>query len=201
MSISAYVSQGAILDRTRLSAAQNVFAPSGTVRCSNRPLFRSQAARDIGCLLDFDPEVISWSCLPLALRSGKMSHVPDFAVELKRGTVLVDALGAPRWVATAAQDVGYCYESERYCGIDTTHRLANAKDLLGYAGVSISLGDRVRLLACLEEHGPLPLSSCLQVIKNSHDTVGAIAAMVLQRFVTIDLDDAPIGPDTQVSKA
>ncbi len=130
MSTSLYVSQGAILDRTRLSAVQNAFVPSGAVRCLDRPLFRSQAARDLGCLLDVDAEVISWSCLPLELCSQKMSHIPDFAVRLKRGTILVDALGAPRWVVTAAQDAGYRYEGGRYCGIDTTLRLNRP----GFAG-------------------------------------------------------------------
>jgi hypothetical protein len=81
-----------LLAHIRESASCLSFHPRGTVRCQGLPLFRNQAARDLGCLLDVDPDVESWSCLPTVLAYGTGMHVPDFAVERSGGTILVDVV-------------------------------------------------------------------------------------------------------------
>jgi hypothetical protein len=69
-----------VLARIREETSVLFFSPRGTVRCDGRRMFRHRAARDFGCLLDVDPSVISWTCLPMVLRHPQGTHVPDFAV-------------------------------------------------------------------------------------------------------------------------
>ena len=195
-----------LLARMREGASALLFHPRGTVRCRGVPLFRNQAARNLGCLLDVDPDVASWTCLPTVLAYDTGMHVPDFAVERSDGTALVDVVlpdpksPPPDWVPDVASDLGYRYEAFGECDLYEGFRLGNARDLLRYANYRISLGDRVRLLTLLEEQGPMPLSVCMQVIRDGRDPIGVIAAMALRRFVEMDLDDGRIGPETRVSR-
>ena len=53
-----------MLRAARNSALIKTFPPTGTVKCDGARLFRSQAARDVGCLLDVNPSVTSWRCMP-----------------------------------------------------------------------------------------------------------------------------------------
>ncbi|MGP9811378.1 hypothetical protein ACTZWT_07690 [Rhodopseudomonas sp. NSM] len=182
------------------------FPPKCTVRCVGRPMFRTQAARDVGCLLDVDPTVISWTCLPLVLSRRNRHHVPDFSITRPEGVSLVDAqpmLGkrpVPEWVVEAAQAMGYQHETHQEAELRGSIRLENARDLLQYAAYRPSLGDRVRILALLEESGSMPLSSCLEAIQSGRDAIAVIASLALQRFIEIELDDARIGPGTIVSR-
>ncbi|TAH66378.1 MAG: hypothetical protein EWM45_11535 [Rhodopseudomonas palustris] len=182
------------------------FPPKASVRCIGRPMFRTQLARDVGCLLDLDPTVISWTCLPLVLSRRNRHHVPDFSVTRPEGASLVDAKPtfgkrtALEWVGEAAQSLGYQYETRQEAELRGSVRLENARDLLQYAAYRPSLGDRVRILTVLEECGSLPLSSCLQAVRSGHDAIAVIASLALQRFIEIELDEARIGPDTIVSR-
>ena len=67
-----------LLARVRNEAAALSFAPRGAVRCVGLPMFRTPMARDVGCLLDLDPSVISWICLPMVLGRRNRRHVPAF---------------------------------------------------------------------------------------------------------------------------
>lgn len=78
-------------------------------------------------------------------------------------------------------------------------RLRNAKDLLRYAGTVTPLGDRLRLLAALDEHGSLPVAECLKAFQEVRPAAG-IASLILHDYVEVDLDDAPIGPETAVRR-
>jgi hypothetical protein len=150
--------------------------------------------------------VETWTCLPTVITHGDGAHVPDFAVIRSRGSVLVDVVptdaGAPppAWAFDIARDLGYRYEAFGECDLHEGFRLGNARDLLRDANYRISLGDRVRLLTLLDEQGPMPLSVCMQVIRDGRDPIGVIAAMALRRFVEMDLDDGRIGPETRVSR-
>jgi len=205
---SAIVTNGEpdLLARAREGASAFLFTPRGTVRCDGPALFRSQAARDLACLLDIDPDVETWACLPLVLDHPDGMHVPDFIVTRSSGTVLMDAVPIgteahpPWWAPAAAEDAGYGYERHAEADFRKGFRLENARDLLRYANYRISLGDRVRLLTLLEEQGPMPLAVCMQVVRDSRDAIGVIAAMTLHRFVELGLDGARIGPEARVSR-
>ncbi|MBM2715250.1 hypothetical protein JQK88_29375 [Mesorhizobium caraganae] len=185
----------------RAGAARLHFHPRGTVRCVGGPLFRNRAARDLGCLLDLDLAVVEWSCLPLVLERRGDSHVPDFLVVREEGTSIVDAASGSSplepWIENAAAEAGYRYDVQST--IIPGHRLANAMDLLRYARWHCPLGDRVRLLAALDEHGSLTVAECLAAF---HETVpiAGLSSLVLRRFVEIDLDEARIGPETAVRR-
>ncbi|WP_048710682.1 hypothetical protein [Microvirga massiliensis] len=195
-----------LLARIREEASGLALPPRGTVRCVGRPLFRTQVARDVGCLLDIDPAVVSWTCLPRVLHHRDGRHVPDFAVTRATGVTLLDAVPAsgspplPGWMPAAAQELGPRYEVLHEIDVRDGFRLENARDLLRYASYRVSLGDRVRLLALLDEHGPLPLAACMQAVREARDAIGVIAALALRRFLEIELDEARIGPDTRVAR-
>jgi len=78
-------------------------------------------------------------------------------------------------------------------------RLRNARDLLRYAATVTPLGDRLRLLGALEENGSLPLAECLNVFQEVRPVPG-LASLVLHGYVEIDLDGAPIGPESSVRR-
>lgn len=188
------------LEEARRSACANSFYPRGTVRCANSSLFRSATARDVACLLDVDPDVTSWSCLPIELRAGSQYHVPDFEVICTDTRYLLDVDQAPLWVTEAAASAGYDYRLDTYDLEKLSQRLANARDLLRYATYNVSLGDKIRLLSLLDEYGPMSIKDCAPSIQNTSDPIGSIASMVLRRIVEMDLDDEPIGPDTRISR-
>lgn len=186
-------------DTARAWAKTVAVRPFGTVRCQGTPSFRSQLARDLGCLLDMDDGVDAWSCLSAELSHGDERHVPDFLV--RRGDVheLVDAGRGPGylWLEEAAQDRGCAYVLQPPALIQDGFRLSNAKDLLRYARWDCPLGDRVRLMAGLEENGSLTVAECLAAFRETRPIAG-LAALALRRFVSIDIDSAPIGPSTSV---
>jgi hypothetical protein len=193
------------LARIRHDALANAFVPRGTVGCHGEALFRTRAARDAACLFDLDSSVIAWICLPELIVRNRQHHVPDFAVERASGLTLVDVIPAigplpPKWTAAAVEARGCRYETILESCFKDDFRLDNARDLLRYVSYDVSLGDRVRLLAFLDEHGPAPLATCMSVLGNMRDPVGAIASLALRLFVEIELDQAPLGPDSIVSR-
>lgn len=194
-----------LLDAARAEAGNRHFSPRGTVRCVGGPMFKNQLARDLACLFDLDPSVREWSCLPLALGSDDMVHVPDFMVVRGQGACLVDAvetIEAPsaRWIEGEAMRRGYTYERVTSDEFRAGARLANARDLLRYARWHCPLGDRVRLLAALDEHGSMTVAECLPAFLEIRPIAG-LSSLILQRFVEIDLDEARIGPETQVRRS
>lgn len=80
--------QAATLRAARNSASIRTFQPAGTVKCDGVRLFRSQSARDVGCLLDVNPSVASWRCMPMPFGAGGIAHVPDFQVFGEDGATL-----------------------------------------------------------------------------------------------------------------
>jgi hypothetical protein len=178
------------------------YFPKGTVRCSGVPTFRSQMARDFGCILDVDKNVRSWSCLTTKLVRGDLEHIPDFTAEGQYGPTLFDVGpedgAANAWVAEAASEAGLHYQTVHPEKIYVGFTLKNACDLLRYANWACPLGDRLRLLTALEEHGSLTVSESLSAFRETLAVAG-LASLVLNRFIHVELDDAPIAPDTIVT--
>ena len=185
----------------RCEAGKAWFVPRGTVRCAGSPLFRNQLARDLGCLLDFESDVDEWSCLPVALTSAGRSHIPDFLVCGVQGAWLMDAAecGPESWVVEAARQQGFRYGWRTAKDIRAGARLANARDLLRYARWTCPLGDRVRLLAALDENGSLTVAECLGAFHETRPIAG-LSSLILTRFVEVELDETPIGPETAVRR-
>jgi hypothetical protein len=77
------------------------------------------------------------------------------------------------------------------------YRLQNAKDLLRYAQYQTPLGDRIRLLAALEQEGSATVAECLSVFREISPMAG-LSSLILHRWVTIDLDREFIAPHTTV---
>ncbi|WP_457300147.1 hypothetical protein [Phyllobacterium sp. P5_D12] len=126
-----------ILTSVRAEAARHSYSPRGTVRCVGVPLFRNPLARDCACLLDFDPDVLSWSCLPLELVDKRSFHFPDFRIERSTGPALVDVFqslddASVGWIKERALEAGYQHEIFLGEQINSGFRLHNAKDLLRY---------------------------------------------------------------------
>ncbi|TIS87704.1 hypothetical protein [Mesorhizobium sp.] len=190
-----------VLEAALCRAQSNAFLPRGTVRCQGPPAFRTQLARDLGCLLDVDGEVDTWSCLPAALGPVEDTHIPDFLVRRGRRHTLVDAGPGPGhpWLDRVARERGCDYEAWPKPAFREGFRLSNAKDLLRYARWECPLGDRIRLLGALDEAGSLSLGECLSAFRETRPMAG-LASLVLQRFIEVELDEARIGPETAVRR-
>ena len=197
--------QAVTLRAARNSASIRIFHPVGTVKCDGVPLFRSQAARDVGCILDMNPSVTAWRCMPSPFGAGGIAYVPDFQVFDEDGATLY--LDAPdravsvdvTVIASEAKRIDARYQLLERAEIYDGFRLRNAKDLLRYAGTVTPLGDRLRLLAALDEHGSLPLAECLKTFQETKPVAG-IASLILHGYVEVDLDEAPLGPETAVRR-
>ncbi|MCQ1768064.1 hypothetical protein NOJ28_21205 [Neorhizobium galegae] len=187
------------------SAAQpnsvNIYYPLSTVRCGGPVLFRDQLARDIACILDVDDEVLSWSCRSVPISRGGQIYRPDFHVRRANGSLLVDGVreaAVPDWVWEQADSAGLTYQVVRPSELPPV-RLKNAKDLLRYARYETPLSDRVRLLAALDECSSLTVAEALIVFRETKPMAG-LASMILHRFITIDLDERLVGPETVVRR-
>jgi hypothetical protein len=191
----------AVLHKVTLSP---IYTPVATIKCDGRAQFRSQQARDFACLLDLDPEVARWSTAPPLLRNGDDEYQLDFLVlTVEGGSFLIDVgqeePSPPIWVAGAIESMGYRYRLVAMVGFADSFRLRNAKDLLRYGFYRAPLGDRIRLLAGLEEMGSLTIAECLSAIREGRP-MPTLASLILQGFLEIDLDDALISPETQVRR-
>ena len=207
--LSGSSSEAIALKEAQAAARKFEPFPLRSMRCIALPAFRSQLARDLGCWLDVNPEVDTWECLPCAV------HIPGYG---GRGALRVPDLRV-YWVDGSATfldaDAGQGPSSSGALQIETTAgpyrtiteaeiraepRLSNAKELLRYAGYEVPLGDRIQFLSMLEENGPTPLSDCLRGLRGRTDPIAMIAVLTLRRFISMDLDEAPIGPETVIQR-
>lgn len=182
------------------------YFPFIALKCIGPALYRSRGARDYACLLDLDPSVTSWQCATFLLgdNSSDRKFTIDFIVETTDDRAIVEIWERPpedaRWVTDAARRYGYRYQAVWMPELRKQPRLQNAKDLIRYAGYDAPLGDRIRLLAALDELGSLTLAECLAAIRDGRP-MQTIAAMILQGHVEVDLDTSLLGPDSVIRLA
>ncbi|WP_421406618.1 hypothetical protein [Agrobacterium tumefaciens] len=184
------------------------FPPYPTLKCFGQPLFRNQHARAYACILDLDPDVVSWKCTPEAIVNDSNAIRPrwwhvDFAVETSQEALLVTvwqtSTGGPSWLAGVSERMGYRLHNVSMLDLDPV-RLQNAMDLMRYVGSEVPLGDRVRILAALDEVGTLTLAESLSVIRESRP-MHSVAAMILSGILEVDLSETLLGPDSVVRRA
>ncbi|NTE35221.1 hypothetical protein [Agrobacterium tumefaciens] len=179
------------------------YSPMATIKCDGRAQFRSQQARDFACLLDLDPDVARWSTAPPLLWNGDDEYQLDFVVLTENGSFLIDVgqdePSPPMWLSAAVESIGHRYRPVAMIDFADSFRLQNAKDLLRYGFYRPPLGDRIRLLAGLEEMGSLTIAECLSAIQEGRP-MPTLAALILQGFLQVDLDDALISPETAVRR-
>ncbi|MEB2845975.1 hypothetical protein [Endobacterium cereale] len=179
-----------------------IFYPQHTVRCVGPASFRSQTARDAACLLDVDEDVVSWTCFSEAFHDGNECYRPDLVVEREHGLTVLDVGDGPDpvrpWLAAAVRTAGFEYQVIKHQDLPAI-RLRNARDLLRYARYEVTLDDRIRLLAALDDHGSLTVGETMSAFRGT-PPISALASLVLSRIITIDIDDALIGPETIVRR-
>lgn len=180
--------------------------PLPTLKCLGKPLFRSRQARDLACILDINPGVATWVAPAPTLNFGSCSHTPDFRVTDHDGGVRfldVADRASPVDIEYIEQVVREQRATYRLVAVDEIYdggfRLRNARDLLQYANIKVSLADRLRLLTFLEQEGSLTMSDCFSAIRGA-EPVATIASLILQGFIEVDLDGAFIGPETKVRR-
>jgi hypothetical protein len=193
-----------LLLSARAAASNLSFQRYGTLYCMGLPMFRATSARDYGCLLDVDADVVSWSCLPFTLRHHEHFQVPDLLVRRRLGDELINVIAdesppSPQWAADAAAKRGYTFRDVREHELRTSFRLSNAQDLLQYANWRPRLGDKLRLLSALDEHCSLTVAECLSLFREMPAMAG-LASMILWRIVEVDLDSESIHPKTIVKR-
>lgn len=177
------------------------FPPKATIRCSGTLSFRSRDARDLGCLLDVDDAVERWECLPIELRVGDLTLMPDFLVTFTSGRqCLMDASDhGNEGIEEAASAAGLAYEFVTREQREQGWRLRNARDLLRYGNYRCPLGDRIRVMTALDEVGSFSIADGLALFREIAPMAG-LASLAFQRIVSLELDDALIGPDTCVRR-
>ncbi|WP_234841999.1 hypothetical protein [Sinorhizobium meliloti] len=190
------------MDVAHGDAATKVFFPRPTVRCTGPAAFRTQLARDLGCLLDVDDDVAAWCCLPFGLEVNGSVHVPDVMVDYFDGTrLLLDAtekeVGLE--ITEAAASGGMCHRFVQRSEIESGFRLQNARDLLRYAGHRTPLNDRFRLLAALDEAGSLSIAETFNLFREVQPLTG-VSWMILHRFIETNLDESLLGPETVIRR-
>jgi len=192
-------------DTHREPAAQNPFFPLATLKSFGAVIFRSQPSRDVACLLDVDVAVSSWVCAPKPLVLASEHYICDFLVTDVEGVqTLMDAHDRhdgpdQKELTAAAASMDLQYKRWDHATVHLGFRLRNSKDLIRYANYNTALGDRVRLLAALDEHGTLTVSECLSAFQETKPIAG-LASMILRGFIEIDLDEALIGPESVVKR-
>ncbi|MBP0615754.1 hypothetical protein [Jiella mangrovi] len=170
------------------------------MRCVGIPIFRSALARDLGVLLDLDDQVEAWQCLPKALDFAGpdgviVQHIPDFLVRYACGCeVFLDAGG----IDAVPVDAEFAYTAVCEAEIRIEPALSNAREMLRYARRNVPLGDRIRLLAYLEDVGSATLVDAASGMQESREPVGAVIALALQRIVRIDWRERRLAPDSRV---
>ncbi len=195
----AYEHSAADAAREKLPANTS-FYPLATIKCDGPAVFRTQAARDVACLLDVDQTVSSWQCQPLSREGHAEMGTPDFLVIYDDGNQrFLDAPDRQPSETTFRERLQDEYRQLSHDEVYDGYRLQNARDLLRYGRWRTSLGDRVRLLAALDEHGSLTLAECLGAIQETKPVAG-IASLILSGFIEVDLDDALLGPETTVRR-
>ncbi|HEX5933224.1 MAG TPA: hypothetical protein VFY63_03580 [Pseudorhizobium sp.] len=185
-------------------SSPDFFYPLATIKCEGSPVFRTQDARDFACLLDLDPEVDRWTCDGVSLQMGSVSYQTDFLVTSTEGRTFLADVGrekptAPDWVEVAADRVGQGYRPVAMSDFADSNRLRNAKDLLRYGFYRCPLGDRIRILAALDEMGSLTVAEAMSAFREGRP-MGCLASLIFQGFLEVDLDDALIGPETVVRR-
>jgi hypothetical protein len=189
-----------------LQASTFHFEKLPALKYVGNPLYRSRYARDLACMLDLDPDVASWTAPAPIMRIGLLGHVADFRVIDHDGAVrLLDACDRVPAAEVLAIEAMAVEQGGRYRLLaleeiyDGGFRLRNARDLLKYANTTVTLADRVRLLALLDQEGSLPMADCFTAIRNT-EPVAAIASLILHRHIEVELDEALLGPETMVRR-
>jgi hypothetical protein len=187
----------------RHPAQPSNYYPLATIKCVGRPIFRSQAARDFACLLDVDPDVLSWRPFADPLSDGTRVREVDFLVVTENATFIAEVGEeeplSEAWITEYVSALGHRYRPVGMIELSQGFRLQNAKDLMRYGYYRATLGDRVRLLAALDEMGTLTLAECLSAIREAKP-MASMAAMALHGFIEIEMDESPIGPETTVRR-
>lgn len=185
-------------------SSSRFFYPLATIKCEGPPVFRTQDARDFACLLDLAPDVCRWTCDSVSLKMGDDAYTSDFLVTSTEGSTFLADVGRekptpPDWVEVAADRAGHGYRPVAMSDFADSFRLRNAKDLLRYGFYRCPLGDRIRILAALDEMGSLTVAEAMSAFYEGRP-IGCLASLIFQGFLEVDLDDALIGPETVVRR-
>jgi hypothetical protein len=74
---------------------------------------------------------------------------------------------------------------------------SNARAIWSHAGWRVPLMDRLKISVALEE-GPQPIVELEDRARPTCDVVAAVCALACENLVRLNLDDAPLGPQTVV---
>lgn len=163
----------------RNSSLIRIFHPVATIKCEGAAVYRSQVARDVACLFDVNPSVASWQCMALPLGDDETAHVPDFLISNVDGSAIhIDAPDRLISVGVAvlemeARKYGTPYRLLSREEIYDGFRLRNAKDLLRYGHHVTPLGDRLRLLAALDDEARCRSWSVSRLSKRPNPLLGS----------------------------
>lgn len=169
----------------------------------------SRLGADFLTLCDLDPEIATVSRGDVTLElAGGIGHQPAYRLVLEDGaSILADvvrdvtALPAPtQAIADAAAAAGHGYRLETAATLRAEPRFSTMRLVASCRRVRVGAGDRVRVLAALDEAGTLPLIEAASAARGAVDGVAAVLALACEGIVAIELE-GPLGPETRVRRA
>lgn len=162
------------------------------LRCRGEVVLPSALALDVAQQLDVDPDVEHWRC---RVPFGDEGLIADFATYGARGEELLILRSAVSDIDDRTS-LPRCARFVSASDVDPV-RGENARLILPYARWRVSLDDRIRLLAVLDEEGSVSLGECLAIFRNTARPIAAVASLALARVVDLELD-TPLGSRTRV---
>lgn len=168
------------------------------LRCVGEVALPTPLVTDVARLLDTEGDVDRWSCRSLQHPDGGS---PESVFEVERTTglerirVMENGPAEPQHAGHRDADgtpVRFMFRAD----VDAV-RLENAQLILPHATWRVSLDDRIRLLAVLDEEGSVTLGECLAIFRNTSRPIAAVASLALAHVVDLDLD-TPLGSRSRV---
>lgn len=139
----------------------------------------------------------------IPINGATVRHVPDCRLLSDGRAIIVDvyrrlraAGGRFEAVAGALEGQGVTYECREPPSVFGSPLLMNCRSVWGCRRVQVPAADQVRVLDLLGSD-PLLLAEVVQAVR-AEDGVPAILALACHGILQLDLETAPLGPETRV---
>jgi hypothetical protein len=168
---------------------------------------RNRSVLDTLIIASLDPEVRAIApaeAISITLNGLVIQHVPDCCLVFDGRSIVVDVYRQPRSAArgrfeaveAAHATQGVAYECREPPTVFGSPLLMNSRAVWGCRRVQVQAADQVRVLDLLGAN-PLPLGEVAQAVR-ADDGVLAVLALACHAIVQLDLETAPLGPETRV---